>query len=284
MIEFEHLAISGGGIKAISIIGSLEILFNNGHLNNLKNYIGSSAGGLICLFLIIGYKCEELVDLFLNLNFEEYRDISILNIENNWGLDNGDKLMKLIISIIKQKNISKDITFIELFNLTNKNLILTGSELLSKSITYFNKYTFPNMKVLDAIRITISYPIIFEPIKFNNGIYVDGGLYAPYPIDYYYMNNEGIDVEIKKDKILGITIHNKCKVNEIKDGEEYFFAILNSLQEKMEFNYLESLFKKNKYNVIINIDEINGMDFSLTYEKKIQLYELGKDSAKTFIL
>jgi predicted acylesterase/phospholipase RssA len=273
---YTHLSISGGGIKGAALLGALHILNEKKMLNNIEGYSGSSIGGLIVFLLNIGYNSDELYEIFMNINFEKYRDIKFTSLFDNWGLDSGEKIMKLIKIIIKQKNISPSITFIELYNKSKKHLVLTGSELYKNEVEYYDYVNTPNMKILDAIRITISFPIFFHPIHQNNEnekkILIDGGLFSPYAIEYF--NN------IEKKNKIGIFLHNFHQINEIKNAEDFLSCILSCLQERFEKFYL------NDYldcSIIINFKEINPMDFSISNEIKQKMYNIGKTSALNYL-
>ena len=305
---YSHLIISGGGIKGIAIIGVLKVLFKNNLINNLEGYIGSSVGGLICFLLNIGYTYVELKHIIFNINFSEYRNINISNIFNNWGLDNCDNLMKLIMAIIKQKNISYDITFKQLYEKTNKELVLTGSELIKNEIKYYSYKETPDMKILEAIRITISYPIIFNPIKknitpkninidninnndinnddinninnknnnitadnidINKEILVDGGLFAPYPMEYFK------DIKNK----IGIIIHSN-NINNIIDSEDYLINIIKCLTIRYEKIFLKDYVDDT---IIIDLKNIYSMNFELSDNDKNEIYKIGINTAEKYI-
>lgn len=262
---YTHLIISGGGVKATSIIGVLEVLYEK-NLLDLKGMIGSSAGGLICFLLNIGYTYQEMKEILFSLDFGQYRDIDFSRVLEKWGLDTGLKIMKLIGSVAKQKDISPDITFKELYDKTQQELTLTGSELTKNEAIYFNYHNFPDMKVLDALRITISFPVVFYPIhdQINKKVYVDGAMFNPYPIEYYN------DI---KEKI-GICLHNSHNIDEIKDGEDYLMSMFNSMQERYEKYYL------NKYlndSIIIDIKNVHSMSFGIDNNEKMKMYEKGKE-------
>lgn len=273
---YTHLVISGGGVKGTAIIGALQVLYDNHLLDNLEALIGSSAGGLICFLLNIGFTHNELKDIMLNINFNDFREIDFSAVFKKWGLDSGDKFIKLVIAIIKQKNIEKDITFIELYQKTNKLLVITGSELTTNQAKYFNYKDTPNMKVLDAIRITISYPIIFQPFYIDNDdtnireIYVDGALFSPYPIDYFK------DIKNK----IGIIIHSRHNENKIEDGEDYIVSMLKCFQERYEKFYLNNHLENS---IIIDIKNIYSMNFNIDKDDKIKMYEIGQECTKTYL-
>ena len=83
---------------------------------------------------------------------------------------------------------------------------------------YFNHINTPDCQVVDAILMSISIPFLFTPFKYENKLYLDGGLTNNYPIDYFKDNI---------DNTLGILVHtpiNKCY--DINNIEQYIYSIL----------------------------------------------------------
>lgn len=256
----EYLALSGGGIKGLCLLGSIQYLYENKKIKKpLKGIIGSSVGGLIAALISIGFEPYDLYRLILELELNEYKNLKFLDLPYKWGIDDGNKLINLIKHIIKVK-VDENIIFDELYKKFNIELVLTGSNLTQNRIEYFNHLLTPKMKLIDAIRITISYPGLYHPIKLNGDIYVDGALYAPYPIHYF------------KENVIGIILHNDHKKNTVNNVENYLFAIINSLQSQYEKFYIRDF---EKYSIIINGSNIYSMNMNLSKEKKKELYEYG---------
>ena len=59
--EFDTIVLSGGSVKSLMQIGSLQYCYDNYLLKNLKTFIGTSAGAIILFLLIIGYTPIELM-------------------------------------------------------------------------------------------------------------------------------------------------------------------------------------------------------------------------------
>lgn len=273
---YTHLVIGGGGVKGSAIVGCLHTLFKKNKLSyqTLEGLCGSSVGGLLCFLLNIGYTPNELKDIMLNIDFNQYRSINFSDIFDKWGLDNGESFMKLVGAIVKQKNSSINITFEELFQQTQKLLVITGSDLISNKAIYYNHIDNPNMKILDAIRITISYPIIFHPCILNDDkkLLIDGAIFDPYPMSYFN--------EVDNDKKIGIFIHNQHSYIEITDCEEYLMAMIECLQERYEKFYIEKYIENT---IIIDVRQCHSMDFSIDHNTKLKMYICGKQSANLFI-
>jgi len=62
----ENLVLEGGGIKGFAYIGALEVLEKNGVLQGVKRVAGSSAGGIMALFLALGCSSSEMMSIMRN--------------------------------------------------------------------------------------------------------------------------------------------------------------------------------------------------------------------------
>ena len=128
--DIENLVFSGGGTKGFSFIGCLEVLEKNNIIENVKSIAGTSAGAIMGLCIILGYKYENLKKLTLKLELEYFLDISsdnILNFPVNFGIDSGNKLEKIISILIKKKGFLPEITFKQLYNNTGIDFTVIGS-------------------------------------------------------------------------------------------------------------------------------------------------------------
>lgn len=260
---YKNVALSGGGTKGIAILGALYKLWDK---IKIEKIIGVSISSIISMCLVIGYKPNELYNIFYEIDICKYNNDNILGLLNNYGIDDGKSIMKLFSSIIKQK-VNPNITFSECYNKFPIELTIIGTELNTSKSIYYNYNNTPDMKILDAIRISISYPIKFTPVIKDNNFYVDGGLLCPFPINYFPNN----------DETLGILIidNNNIKIN---DFEEYIFAYVSSL-----INYITSNLKSNYNNVVeIMLDGFN-MPYNLTQLDIKNMYDIGIKSAEKFI-
>ena len=269
---FTHLALGGGGIKGCVITGALEALNNIFDINRIKYIIGSSAGGIVGTMLCIGFNPTELTEIFLKINLAEYRDVKISNMLSTFGADDCTKLMRLLKAIIEQK-VKKDITFQELYIKTGKTLILTGSNISDIKSVYFSRITYPNMKIIDALRITLSYPILFEPVKLNGKYMIDGAALDDYPIEYFkgIKRKIGIVLDTKKTKEVEHKINNFIS---------YSGAVIFSIVKK--FN--KKLVRKNiKDTILINLPDIHALEFGISTDIKQNLRDIGYETTLKYM-
>jgi len=274
-MNLENLCFSGGGIKGIAFIGCLKALEEKNILKNIKSIIGTSAGSIMALFITLGYTSKQLKELCLNIKFNSLiGSINDLNtlitcFTTSFGLESGEKINKLITILIQKKNFKEDINFLELYNKTKINLIITGTCITNSKKVFFNYKETPEMKISEAVRISISIPLIFNFIKMNNKIYCDGALLNNYPIKYFknVKNTLGFLVLNKK----------KTKLDNIKNYILKLFEIVSNELNKTQI-------ANHKDNTLILDLDINGLDFSISKKKKNKIIDYSYNKTIEFIL
>jgi predicted acylesterase/phospholipase RssA len=249
---YKNIVISGGGFKTFGLLGALK--YYEKEFDNFKmfqNYLGCSAGSLICLFLCLEYKIDEIIQILKDFYYKSKHKIKIklenvINFFENFGLIDNIFLDELIENLLLKKFNKNDINFIEFSKRTGKNLVINSSNLTKKNEEYFNIDTNPEMSIKIAIKISMCVPLIFKPIKYNNNLYIDGGLYNNFPINYFNFN---------KIETLGLTLKYN-KEEDINNFIDYCKAMINSVLQKLLDNT----------NVVINNDNIFELFLSETEE------------------
>lgn len=265
-----HLAICGGGVKGCVLLGALEALENNIRLSRITHIIGSSVGGIIATLLCVGLKPNEMNDIFLKINLTDYKNICPSNLFIKYGFDNCKSIIRLLKACILQKLNIYDFTFRELYNFSKKKLILTGTDITNSKIIYYNVDTTPDMIVLDALRITISYPILYEPVKNGNSYILDGAILSQYPIDYF----KNISTKV------GICLKLNNEKKEINNLVSYVNALIFTIID----NIIErNINKYKKDTILIDIRDIHALEFNLKYETKINIRQVGYKTASKYI-
>ena len=237
MNNYNTICLSGGGISGISQISALEYLNKNKiiNFNNINLYVGTSVGSIISFLIIIGYKPNYIIEFIKKFDFNKIKeDFDIDKLFLNYGINNFTNLMIIIKSFLYNKFNISDITFRELYLKTNKKLSIIATNLTKNREEYFSLDTTPDFSVLLAIRMSISLPIISTPVKYNNDLYVDGGCFNNFPINY-----------CDKNTTLGIAIHinSENKINNLIDYLKSYYELYFKVNNN-KHNY-------NKDNVII---------------------------------
>lgn len=270
------LSFSGGGIKGICFIGVLEYLYQCNILNNFEIFAGSSVSALIFLMILLEYTPQDLLYFTINFNFLELKELNIDSLFINYGLNNGTIIIKIIKQFLIKKNLSENLTFKNLYDMTNKLFIISGTNLTTKKCEYFSHLTTPDMRLIDAIRISTSLPFFFIPYKYNDNIYVDGSCTSELSSDCLY-NQPFLNYVLKiipyetiDDNILSVYLNDTN--SEYNNLINYGINILNVvIQNKID---LDKIF------LLIDTKNIKSYNFDLSNDIKIKLFKLGYNTIK----
>lgn len=273
----KNLVMGGGGARGYAYISALKALEKYNLLDNLEHIIGTSIGGMFSILKCIGYTGNELEKIFLNFNAGDYEwidEIDIINLPINYGVNPGKGVIHMINIFFKHKQISSDITFKELYNINPIKISIIGSNIIDNKYEVFNYINTPHMKILDALRITISIPIYLTPVKYNNKYYVDGGLYNNMAVDI-------IDPEEYKYTI-GLFLEQQFSPRDnIKDNTitilDYLFKLFRSLPRNKRL-----IFPKDMYIIKLN-PKISTLEFGTTTIKKKECFNYSYNETLKFI-
>tara|TARA_Y100000590_G_scaffold466461_1_gene641927 strand:- start:1241 stop:2071 length:831 start_codon:yes stop_codon:yes gene_type:complete len=269
---YKNIVFSGGGIKLLCHIGFLEYLEENNLLDNIENYSASSIGCVIILCLVLDYKIKEIKEFLIKLNFFKSINIDVDNIINyisDLGIDDGTNFRRIVEIIIRKKSIDASITMGELYELNKKNIIFAVSNINTNKTEYLNYKDTPNVKVIDAIMMSCSFPFYFVPITMNNSKYIDGGLFNNYPINVF---------EDDLEHTIGCNIIYNETNNDISDILSYTLHILTTLNDKLCKLQME----KYLDNTVIICCNKSSFNIKLDTNDKHELIKLGYNNTKEY--
>lgn len=258
---FDTLILSGGGTNTISILGCMKYLYENNHIEKLKNIVCVSGSMFLIILILLEYSIDFLIELFTTLDYNiiDKDDFKINTFLKDYGFYESNFIEEVLIEIFKKKNISEKITLKELYEISNCRLIVKVSNISKQSIEYIDYINTPNIPIITLTKMTMSIPFIFKPIIYNDNFYVDGGLTGNFPIDFIK--------KLKTKNYFGInikTVRIEEKINNIIDYLLVFLKQpLSSLDEKKT--------SKKQLNLFCNKSSVNGLIKRLTKEEKKEL-------------
>jgi NTE family protein len=200
----KNLVFEGGGMRGISYAGALSELQKRGLLDSLENVGGTSVGAITAMMLSIGYSPTEIEKEISETNPRKFNDGTVLffggptRLRKHFGWYKGKKVSRWIGDLIDKKIGTEEITFAQLHQMKRPHLYVTGTSLNNQRVIIFSHETYPNMKVRDAVRASMSIPFFFKPVIIDSvghvlnkpeihehDFVVDGGFIANYPIDLF---------------------------------------------------------------------------------------------------
>lgn len=266
----KNLVLSSGGLLGFSYLGFHKYIDELCLENQFKNILGVSAGSVYGSLLAIGYNYLEIRNIILNLEVKEYVDIkvdNILEILQKKGLMTTDKIIIFIKKLIENKTHDGNITFKQVYDKYDKNILIGTTNLTTHRFEVFCKENYPDLPIIKAIELSICIPIIFNPIVFNNCVYVDGAVIDSFPIQFFDINsttkynysNEIINEymsETSIDETLGILLSNT---------RDYVYP-----------DYLESMKVFDYINASITLLIAKNEEMLLKYSNNTVIFEVPK--------
>lgn len=271
------LILSGGGVKGFIYCGVLKAYEHLLHVNKntlSRNYfnqvISISVGSIFALLWIIGYDYTQLKGVSLNLQLEDFNEFNFELLFTKYGLNTGIILINQIKDLIHSKNINTEITLINFFKTFHVDYTVLTTNLHDQELNIISYKNFPNLKVIDAIRMAISIPFLFTVKKFNNNIHVDAALISNFPLDFILDSG----VINNNSHVIGINITClKKDVIEINDISSYLKSIMLIIRSKNKINFSRN---KNICTISCNLtDELIYGNFNITPVQINKYIDLG---------
>ena len=162
--------LSAGGLSIGYLIGAACSLQKN--LGIPKVVIGTSAGAIVGLILSLRINIKEFIPIFYsrignNFLFNENIYQIFSNLYSKHYLFENDLRYKFLDIVYDIGNISHNINFYELYQLTGIEYFINGTDMDTHENIYFSVYTTPYVRVYDAILASSSIPYLFKPMKFD---------------------------------------------------------------------------------------------------------------------
>ena len=212
------------------------------------------------------------------------------------GLDNGERILRIIL---KAKTGKEYLTFKELWNINKKELVIVATNIHRYKTVYFSYKDTPDMDIVTAVLMSLCIPILFNPIKYNDEYYVDGGITCHYPIGYidkseynetlgvivtpdYCVFKECLSVDVCKnvdkkteESINEICLKQKATIDSI---EEYIFSIIGCPM----FTQIQDSYKQHSQFTLLIINNKNSIDFEIRTDEKLSLIDIGYNKLSEF--
>jgi NTE family protein len=308
------LVFEGGGVKGIGLAGALAVLEERGFAP--QNIAGTSAGAITAALLAAGYRRDDLREIVMELDFRQFQDrawedkVPLIERSLSLLLDLGIYEGARFHEWIKERLAAKGVH-------TFADLVREGDEdprwrydlqVIASDVTKHELLVLPRdaaklgiepdeLEVALAVRMSMSIPIFFEPVRFENPktgethVLVDGGMLSNYPV--WLFDNDASEppewptfgmllVEPKPQIPVGVRLP---KAESIADGPRGLLAYVKSLAQTMMEAHDRLYVQTADYARTIPIPTlgVGTTAFDLSPERKLALYDSGRFAAEGFL-
>lgn len=196
------LVLSGGGAKGIAHVGVIKALEDNGI--PIDYVTGTSMGAIVGSFYACGWSPEKMMDLFTSDDFLSWSTGTIPNdrkyyyiqpqsnpawININMKFKNQSNVVNQIVPTSLISPLPLNIEFLDLYAPYTKqcrenfNNLFVPFRCVTSDVYAKHKIVLSDGSLGDAVRASMSFPLVYRPIKINGVLAYDGGIYDNFPVD-----------------------------------------------------------------------------------------------------
>lgn len=249
------LALSGGGIRGIAHAGVLKALEEN----NIKIEAigGTSSGSMVSALYAMGYTPDEIYELVkkyastivkLNSNTirKEIKNFIFKHKIYSQGINDGKFIEEIFNKKALEKGI-KNIKEIKMPIVIPAVDITTEEEYIFTSVKSHKKNHISTIDIGKAVRASSSFPLIYEPMKYKDKLFLDGGILNNIPAKEVK--------ELGADKVISVKFDND-RINNESNALDIGMKILDMMTEKI----IDKDIEKSDYIITIPTDETGILD------------------------
>jgi predicted acylesterase/phospholipase RssA len=285
-MTIKHLVLSGGGPIMIQLLGAIQHLETQHFvdLKNIESIYGTSAGAIIGVLICLKYDWETINEYIIKRPWQDVFKIKVDKIFESYskkGLFDFKTIEKCFKPLFDAKDISMDITLEEFYNYSNIELHFFSFEINDFKIEDISYITHPKIKLLTAVQMTCSLPILVTPVCMDEKFYIDGGIVCNYPL------KNCIDSGKNADEILGFKNQydneKKSHINSESTLLDFIMCFLFKVIYSLNTDYLqpsikhEFLCKTDKMSIEMLKKSLSNIDV------RKQLFNNGIEDAIFFL-
>lgn len=269
--DIKELCLSGACNRGICYIGCMK-KFEEEKLLKLEKILGVSIGSFVAACYIIGYNSDELLEIIINKNTDNFKDITF---EEKGSILKGDNYKQWVHDTLSVK-INPYITLKELYEKTKIYFMCTTTCIYSEDKKYeegiiiMSHINTPNIPLIIAINSSMAFPFVFPPINYDNAKFIDGGILDNIP--------HGLLDENALNLCVGLRSINGC--TSIDNPISYVGKIFELISKR----YVQLKKFENKNMIKIPTEDFNMMDFDMSVDDKITLFKRGYNAAAEHLL
>jgi len=169
------LALNGGGMRGALQVGALLEFPSDNLLETFNGGVyGISVGAIIATYIAFGFSTRDLSEIFEEWVDVPLRPLTIQSMKHAYsetsGLDDGGVILERMRGNFARK---KSLDFYKLrIGDARIPLHIIATDVENVQSVIFGK----SMRLWDAVRSSISLPVVFTPHKIQDRLFIDGGI------------------------------------------------------------------------------------------------------------
>jgi len=251
------LALSSGGSRGVAHLGVLKVLMENNIPIDLV--AGTSAGALFGVLYAQGWNIEQLVGFV-----DELKAATSLK---NWDFNFPPRTALVKGKIARNKLIAKWVNHKNFEDLPTPIFMVAADAYTGEEIV------FDSGPLADAIRASLSIPVVAEPWHYQGRYFLDGGIVNPLPASV--LRERGADIVIASSVVQPLAQSYRGSTDKMPNIMQTVFNIYSAMEAEVISKQLPLIDVLIQNNVSAN--------HSLDFEQAGALVTVGEESARQML-
>jgi NTE family protein len=307
------LVFEGGGVKGIGLAGAYAALERRGV--RPKSVAGTSAGAITAALVAAGFTSTELDEVLLGLPFAEFKDrgwedqVPVvgreLSVLRDLGIYEGRRFHDWIGALLADQGVTQFGQLVD--DEAEDPQQRWRLRVIASDVTHRRMLVLPNdaphlgldpdeMLIADAVRMSMSIPIFFEPVVHQEPdggrehLIVDGGMLSNFPVWLFDCEGRdprwptfGLMLVEPEPAVASVAARLPGEEHGVGRGSllDYVKSLAHTLLEAHDRLYIE----KADYARTIAIPTlgVTTTEFGSTADRVAALYESGRGAADAFL-
>ncbi|MDQ4128258.1 MAG: patatin-like phospholipase family protein [Actinomycetota bacterium] len=307
---YVDLVFEGGGVKGIALVGAFSVLEERGY--EPQNMAGASAGAIVAALIAAGYGAGELKEIVAGLDYDQFKDEALedrfpmgktLSILKDLGIYEGKAFEEWMRGLLEARDVR---TFGDLVRREDVDLKYRYKlQVIASDVTERRLLVLPrdapklgiedpdDIDVAQAVRMSMSIPIFFEPVRFTNRrtdeehLIVDGGMLSNFPVWLFDAEEPqwptiGMKLVQKPKSPIGEELAEPVPRGGVRQVIGYLRSLVDTMMAAHDRLYVEQ-HEFDRRTIGIDTLGVGTTEFDLSTERALALYESGRAAAEEFL-
>jgi NTE family protein len=307
---YVDLVFEGGGVKGIALVGAFSVLEERGY--EPQNMAGASAGAIVAALIAAGYGAGELKRIIAELDYDQFKDEALedrfpggktLSILKDLGIYEGRAFEEWMRGLLDARDVR---TFGDLVRREDVELKYRYKlQVIASDVTERRLLVLPrdapklgiedpdDIDVAQAVRMSMSIPIFFEPVRFTNRqtdkehLIVDGGMLSNFPVWLFDAEEPqwptiGMKLVQKPETPIGEELAEPGPRAGITQVIGYLRSLVDTMMAAHDRLYVEQ-HEFDRRTIGIDTLGVGTTEFDLPPQRALELYESGRTAAAEFL-
>jgi NTE family protein len=304
-----NLVFEGGGVKGVGLIGALSVLEERGF--HVRHVAGASAGAIVATLLAAGYSSSELLTIAQTSGFGSLRDRdwidriplvgAPISIFKDHGIYEGNQLTEWMRRLLADRGV-RTFRDLEVISSGARPVFRHSAQVIVSDLTDRSLLVLPrdahklgidpeDLDVALAVRMSVSIPIFFEPVRFTNPrtgrqhVLVDGGMLSNFPVWLFDDEDEAgcptIGIRLDEGDFAATDHTSRLPSLGLNGMIDFVKGIAQTMVSAHDRHYLE----RTNFDRTIAVPSlgVRTVDFDISPEMSRALYESGRIAAGAFL-